>query len=199
MDAAQQARRQPAALACGAVFVQQNITESLLEAIYAIQRRMLREIVLKLSALRLREVGEVAAHQREQAPILGAGGIELAPERQEMLVDEANDMEAVGHDQGVGKVLAHDGAVGGGQVHADDADQLFAGQALKISFQGGFAAAEHDVEHGMVLEIAQRGGVALLTREEVLVDTEDVRALAARGFRQQAGEAMLKMALYGGG
>ena len=49
-----------------------------------------------------------------------------------MVVDEADDMEAVGHDHGVGKLRFHDRAIDRRQVHADDADLVFAFQTKEI-------------------------------------------------------------------
>ena len=51
---------------------------------------------------------------------------DLAPTGQEVMVDEADDVEAIGDDLGFGKVLADDRAVDARQVHTDDADAVFA-------------------------------------------------------------------------
>ena len=56
VDAAQQSRRELAALARGSVFVEQHVTEPLLEAIDRVQSRMLGQVSLELEALRRREV-----------------------------------------------------------------------------------------------------------------------------------------------
>ena len=47
-------------------------------------------------------------------------------------MDDADDMEAVGHDARVGKVQPDQRAVAGGQIHAHDAHLGFAFQLLKI-------------------------------------------------------------------
>jgi hypothetical protein len=67
------------------------------------------------------EVMAVTAHEREQAPVFGARGIVLSPTGQEMLSDEPDDMESISHDPGVREVLATQGTVDAGQIHADDA------------------------------------------------------------------------------
>jgi len=47
-------------------------------------------------------------------------------------MDDADDMEAVGHDARVGKVQPHQRAVAGGQIHAHHTHLGFAFQLLKI-------------------------------------------------------------------
>ena len=88
----------------------------------------------------------MAAHQREQAAILGPDRIDLAPAGQEVMVDEADDMEAIGHDLRVGKVLADQRAIDARQIHADDPHAIFARQLRQVALQRGFAAAQHHVE-----------------------------------------------------
>ena len=90
------------------------------------QDRELVEAGLEFELLVGLEIVAVATHQREQAAVLGAGGIDLAPTGQEVMVDEADDVEAIGDDLGFGKVLADDRAVDARQVHTDDADAVFA-------------------------------------------------------------------------
>ena len=53
----------------------------------------------------------VAAHQRQLPAVFSAGGIDLAPTGQEMVVDEPDDIETVGHDARVGKMLARQDAI----------------------------------------------------------------------------------------
>ena len=99
----------------------------------------------------------------------------------------------------LGKVFLDDRAIDYGQIHADDADLLFAFKPKKIRLQGGFRAAERDVVDAMVLQIAEGGGVALLAREEVLVDAQDLganRRMILTGSTLQAPE---KVALHGRG
>ena len=55
---------------------------------------------------------------------------DLSAEGHEMVNDDANDVEAIGNDFGVWEPLADQGAVGAGEVDADDLDALAA-------FKGG--------------------------------------------------------------
>jgi len=48
----------------------------------------------------------VPAHQRQQPTVLAGDGIDLAPAVQEVMIDDADDMEAVGDGAGVLQVLA---------------------------------------------------------------------------------------------
>ena len=53
-------------------------------------------------------------------------GNELANEIHEVLLDEANDVEAVRDDPGLGEVSSDQRAIGAAQIHADDADVFLA-------------------------------------------------------------------------
>jgi len=86
----------------------------------------------------------------------------------------------------------------GSQIHADDLDQVLAFQPAEIAFQGGFAAAQHDIVHFIVLQIAESGGVAVSACEEVLVDAEDPRAFRADPFARQQPEVPEEPAFDGG-
>ena len=92
------------------------------------------------------------------------------------MVDQADHMEAVGDDHRFGKLCFDDRTIDYSQIHADDPDLLFAFKAKKIRLQGAFRAAERDVVNAVVVQIAESRGVALLAREEVLVDAQDLRA-----------------------
>ena len=66
------------------------------------------------------EIVPMAAHQRQQSAILRPDRIEILPAGQKVMIDQPDHVEAVGHDPRLGKVLAHQGAITGGQIHADD-------------------------------------------------------------------------------
>jgi hypothetical protein len=123
-----EARHQVFALAAGLVLLQQQVAEALFEAIDDVQGETFGEMGRQADLLLGFEVVTVtvAAHQGEQAAVLDAGRVDLAPAGQEVLGDEANDVEAVGHDDGIGEKGFDDGAVDRGQVYADDADLVFA-------------------------------------------------------------------------
>lgn len=83
----------------------------------------------------------VAAYQAQQAPVLATLGIMALPQLEEVLVDQPNDVEALGDDHGVGEVLTGNLAIGFGQIHHDDANLFFAGQLLQVAAQAGFRAS----------------------------------------------------------
>src|SRR5690348_182531 len=113
----------------------------------------------------------VPAHEREEAAVLGAHRIDLAPASQEMVIDQPDHMEAVGHDHRIGKLELDDGAVHRRQVHADDADLLF----TKVTKYAANAASERpkrNIVNAVIFQIAEGGCVTLLASEEVLVDSQ---------------------------
>ena len=67
----------------------------------------------------------MAPHQRHQSAVLGPDRIDLSPAGQEMVVDEPDNVEAIGHNQRLGEVLAGDGTVDHRQIHADNPNLLF--------------------------------------------------------------------------
>jgi len=76
----------------------------------------------------------------------------------------------------VGEMLANQGAVGGGEVHAHHAHLLLALEIAQVRLQGRFAAAGYHVVDGVVFEIAEGSREALAAAEEMLVDAEYARA-----------------------
>lgn len=52
------------------------------------------------------------AHERQEPPVFSARWIELLPDLEEVVVDEPDDVEAVGNDSGVWKETSGDPAVG---------------------------------------------------------------------------------------
>ena len=172
-DGTQKTGDQFLALSARFVFLQQQIAKPLFEAVDEVQGGALGQVGQQPDLLLGFEVVAVAAHQRDQAAVLGPGRIDLSPAGQEVVVDEADHMEAVGDDDRPRKLFMDDRAVDYGQIHADDPDLLFAFEPKKIRLQGGFRAAEREVVNAVVLQIAESGGVALLAREEVLIDAQN--------------------------
>ena len=115
------------------------------------------------------------------------------------MVDQSNDMEAIGHNARVRKVFLDNGSIYAGQIHAYHAHLCFAFQTRQIGRQGEFRAAQHHIVNLVVAQIAKRGGVAFAAGEKVLVDAEHGRAARRMPFRKLALQAMLKMALDGRG
>src|SRR5579862_2657128 len=106
---------------------------------------MLGEISGQAKLLILSEIVTVTPHQGKQPAILGANSVDIPPARQEMMIDEPNDMEAVGHDAGVRKVQPHQTTVAGGQVHAYHSYLRPALQLLKIGLQRELRPAQDHV------------------------------------------------------
>ena len=65
-------------------------------------------------------------------------------------------------------------------------DQILAFEAVEIAFQRSLTAPEHDIIDLVVLQIAERGGVAVPAREEVLVDAQHLRTERADPFARRA-------------
>jgi hypothetical protein len=82
------------ALLASAVFLQQEMAEVLLEAIDHLKGRKGVEVGLEFGLLLWLEMATMSAHQREQAAVLAGGRIDAAPTSQEVVVDEADDVEA---------------------------------------------------------------------------------------------------------
>jgi len=144
------------------------------------------------------QVMAVAPHQRDQSAVFGAGRIDLSPAGQEVLVDEADHMKAIGHDHRLGEMRFDDGAVDHRQIHADHPDLLFAFQGKKIRLQGGLGAAQGDVVDAVVLQIAEGGGVALLAGEEMLVNAQDLWAKRRMIMAGATLQALQKVPLHRG-
>src|SRR5689334_8521803 len=177
---------------------QHQVAEALFEPIDLAERRELVEVALQLGFLVRIEVMAVPPHQREQAAMLGSEGIDFPPTSQELMVDEADDVETVGHNLGLGKMLAHDGAIDAGQVHADDPYTILTGEFGQVVLQSRLTAAEHNVEDGVAAQVTEGGGVAILLGKEVFIDAEDPRAGRAAAFGELSAKKVLRPALDGG-
>jgi hypothetical protein len=103
-NGSEQAGDELSALPGGATFLQQQVAEVLFEAVDRIQDGMGIQIGLESGFLFRSKMPAVAPHQGNQAAVPAADGIQIAPAGEEMMVDEANHMKPIGHDEGVGKV-----------------------------------------------------------------------------------------------
>jgi len=147
------------ALTFAFVLFEQQVAELLFEPVDGIEGGPLGEIGHEPQLLFRFEVMAMAAHERQQSPVLRAHRIDLSPAGQEVVVDETDHMEAVGHDYGLGEVFPDQAAVNGGQVHADDPHQLLALQAQAIGLQRRFRAAQRDIVDAVILQVAEGSGV----------------------------------------
>jgi hypothetical protein len=114
-----------------------------------------------------------------------------------MLVDQADDMEAIGDNPGIREVLTDHGSMGGRQVHAHDPHPILAFEAAEIGFQRQLAPAQGNVIHRMILQVAEGSRISVLPGKEMLIDTEHLRAWSAGPLGRQALEKVLGMAFHG--
>ena len=84
-------------------FFQQQEAELLLEAVDGMQRRPFGQVGQQFHLLIGLGVVAMTAHQLDQATMFGSHRVDLPPAGQEVVVDEPDDMETIGHDQGLGK------------------------------------------------------------------------------------------------
>jgi len=123
------------------------------------------------------EVGRVHAQGSEGAGVVFDLRGDLTSEVHEMLDDNANDMEAIGNDAGIGEPAADQGAVRTGEVDADHLDAFAALEVLKEGDDVGAGSTLDDIEDLVIFKIAKGGGESLALVEGVLVDTEHNGAL----------------------
>src|SRR4051812_2228675 len=101
MDGAEESGSKFFALFASAVFFQQQVTEPLFEAVEDVQDGMSGQISGEFLQLSRSEVVAMTAEQRDQAAISGAGGIELPPAGEEVMINQTDDVETIGDDAGV--------------------------------------------------------------------------------------------------
>src|SRR5581483_5700496 len=68
---------------------------------------------------------------------------------------------------------------------------------MQIRFQGGLAAAQHDIMNLVVFQIAERRRVTVPAGEEVFVNAQNLRAYMAGALSRQQTQIPEKPALYG--
>ena len=104
---------------------------------------------------------------------------DLAAEVHEGSEQHAHDMEAVCNDAGIGEPAPDHGAVGAGEIDADDPDALAALEGAEEAAQIGLRAAFDDIEDLVVFEIAKGGGEALALVKGVLINAQHHGTLKA--------------------
>lgn len=112
----------------------------------------------------------------EEAAVLGDFGSDLTEEFEEVVLDDTDDVEAVGNDFGLWEVSFDEGAVGGAQIDADDAHLVPAVQGLEEAFEVLGAFALHDIEDLVVAQVTEGGGEAAALVQSMLVDAEELGA-----------------------
>ena len=102
---------------------------------------------------------------------------DLAGQLQEVLGDNADDMEAIGHDLGSREVGSNQAAIGTGKIDANHANLVSALESAQKAAQIPWTAAGNNIEDPVVLKITEGGGKTLPLVKGVLVDPENPRAL----------------------
>ena len=86
---------------------QQQVTKLLLKTVDRVQRWIPVQLCLELAALLGLEVMAMTAHQRQQSAALRRHRVQFSPAVQAMLIDQPDDMEAIGNDFGLGEVFSY--------------------------------------------------------------------------------------------
>src|SRR3954452_16577227 len=113
-------------------------------------------------------------------------------------MNQTNDVETIGDDQGIGEVVSNQRPTGRGQVHADDAHPVAAFEFTEIVLQRQLAAAEDHIVNLVFGQITEGGCRPVLSGKEVFVNAEHPGTLGAPQFRRLTAEKILKVTLYGG-
>jgi hypothetical protein len=116
-------------------------------------------------------------------------GSDRADEVHEVLLNHANDVEAIRDDRGIGEVFADQGAVGAAQIHADDPHGFLSLEGAEVGFEILGIPAFDDIEDPVGAQVAE-GGRELrspsmsgaLSMDGVFVDAEDRRADSIEAF-----------------
>lgn len=167
---------------------------------------MIAEETLESGYLACKELVRMGSQRGEIAAMVFDLGSDLAHEIDEVLLDHADDMEAIGDDFGVGEVFADEGAVGAAQVHADDPDVILSLKLREVGLQVLWVTAFDDVEDSVGPEIAESGGElgappmpSAFSLDGVFVDAEDRRANTVRAFSSFEFGVFVVEAFDGGG
>lgn len=107
---------------------------------------------------------------------------DLAAKIHEVMLDEADDMEAVCNDACVRKVLFNQSAVAGAHIHANDPDFVAALQRFEEGLEVLSTFSLGNIEDAMPFKVAEGGGKSTTFVKGVLIDTEDFRAFSREPF-----------------
>ena len=115
----------------------------------------------------------MSTHERQKSSVFSARRVQLLPDFEEVVVDESDNVKAIGDDLGVWEETTCDPAVGFGEVHDDDSHLKLVKKPLKRALERKFGAPEEDIVNPVFGKVAEGGGVSFLTGKEVLVDAKD--------------------------
>ena len=105
-----------------------------------------------------------------------------AHELDTVLVDQANGVEAVGDDFGLGEPLANEPSVGTGQVDADQSDAFAAFESAQEAGQVFLTPAWADLEDTVIFQVAEGRAEALSLVQGMLVDAQIQGAVQTDAF-----------------
>lgn len=131
----------------------------------------------------------MGAQGSEVTPVMLHVRNELANEIHEVLLDEADDVEAVCDDPRLGEVSSDQGAIGAAQIHADEADVFFAFEGGEVGVKILRVTAFDDIEDAVSAQVAEGRGELRSSSEAgsfsvdgMFVDAEDGRTDAVGAF-----------------
>ena len=125
-------------------------------------------------------------------------GCEESGKLDEVVIDDSDDVEAIGDDAGFGEVSLDKSPVGTGEVDADELNTLATLEFAKKLDEVGFATTGLHFEDAVVFEITEGGAEALSFVEGMFVDPEDEGALKRDAFGGFATGELSVDALDGG-
>lgn len=111
------------------------------------------------------------------APALFDAGSDLTTQIHEVVLDEADDMEAIRNDASAWEVSLDQRAVACAHIDANDSHFMPALQGFEEFFEVCRAFTLGDIKDPMSFEITEGGGEAAAFVKGVFVDAEDLRAL----------------------
>jgi hypothetical protein len=186
------------ALSGSAVFDREHFPEAGHLAMQNADGWILSEEPAEALVLSGRECAWLLAQGSKEASLLFDLRSDLAEELQEVVLHDANDVEAISNDFCIGEVASDDSAVGGTQVDADQPYSLPAFQRVKEGFEGAGTLSFDHIEDFVIAEIAEGGGEAAALVEGVFVDAEFEGALQADALASFA-VGMLVVDAFDGG
>lgn len=138
------------------------------------------------------------AQGRKVATVLFDRRGDLAAKIHEVMLDEADDMEAVCNDACLRKVLFNQRSVAGAHIHAHDPDFVAALQGFEEGLKILSAFALGNIEDTVSFKIAEGGGKSTSFVEGMLIDTKDFGAFSGKPLSGFALCELLVNSLYRG-
>lgn len=119
------------------------------------------------------EVFGVSSQGGQQASLMFDLGCHLSTEAQEVMLDDADDVETVGHDLGVGKPPGDHLPVGCAQIDAHNLDLVAAFEREEKGQEIALAATLNHIEDFPVLQVAEGGYQTAAPVKGMFIDADD--------------------------